>query len=256
MQQKSLTAVGVVLIIAAVVVMIVGKKTETHGVVVTAVSYRKELEKKQRLYKEQKKVQNIHLALFTYLDLAHANVEDLRERTFEQDIESTRSIFDLDLIDEELARNFYETQYETRGTDIASFVTGSHLQDIHQVMFSFFSTKIFDYLKEYCTRCFEKIRGYDLEKVLRLRESLNGHRQVIPISFPFWHPINSDSDKIVLALASDDSSGMRTLLRNTFGENNIYFVDSKDATVTTLVQIAYGQELRSILADSISIPEK
>jgi hypothetical protein len=254
MEQKLLTAVGSVLIIAAAVLMIVGKTIETTGTAVTTISCRKELEKKQRLYKQQKKVQNIHLALFTYLDLAHANVEDLRSRTFERDIERTCSIFDLDLIDEELARNFYESQYETRDTDIASFVRGSHLQEIHQIMFSFFGTKIFDYLREYCNRCFEKIRGYDLEKVFRMRESLNGHRQLLPTFFPFWHPISSDSDRIVLALTSDDSSDMRTLLRNTFGDNNIHFVDGKDSAVTTLVQIAYGQELKSILTDSFSNP--
>lgn len=254
MEQKSLTSVGSVLIIAAIVLMIVGQKREAVEAVVTATSCREELEKKKRLYGQQNKVQNIHLALFTYLDLAYANVEDLRRRTFRQDIERARGIFDLDLIDEELARNFYEQHYETRNVDIASFAKGLHLQEIHRIMFSLFRTKIFDYLKEYCNQCFAKIRDYDLERVFRLRESLNGHRQLLPTFSPFWHPINSDSDKVVLALTSDDSSGMRTLLRNTFGENKIHFVDGKDSAVTTLVQIAYGQELKSILADSFPRP--
>lgn len=254
MQQKSLTAGGVILIIAAVLLIFTGKKTETQGTVVTAISCMKELEKKRRLYQQQKKVQNIHLALFTYLDLAHANVEDLRGRSFEQGIESSCSIFDLDLIDGELARNFYEQHYETRNADIASFAKGLHLQEVHRIMFSLFRTKIFDYLKEYCNQCFAKIRDYDLEGVFRLRESLNGHRQLLPSFPPFWHPINSDSDKVVLALTRDDSAGMRTLLRNTFGENKIHFVDCKDSAVTTLVQIAYGQELKSILADSFPTP--
>jgi hypothetical protein len=245
---KLLTVLGVISVGAAIALMIVGSKRDASETIVTTVSCEEELRKKKEYYEQERKLQNIHVALFSYLDLAYANLEDLHRRIIAPDTKSTCSIFDVDLIDNELAKKFYD-QYGNRDAHITAFGKGPYFQEVHQSMFSFFNVKLFDYLRQYCNNCFEDVRGYDFEQVFRLRESLNGYKELQTISPPFWRPRNpKDSEKVVLAVLHEHFlNSMRTLLSNTFGTHNIRFFDGRKSTTTTLVQVAYGQPLKDII---------
>lgn len=251
--QSIAIATGSLFILGALVLWIVGRKRDVHGRTVIATSHEKELGEKKHLYSRQRKLQNIHLLLSIYLDLAYANLEHLRTNTIDAAAETSRSIFDVDLTDAELAKKYYSKEYETKEADISAFIGEHQMNEFHRGAFSFFDVKLFDLLNQFCHNRFTDIRKYDLGQILHLEESLEAHSKLITASRPFWHPLNPESDKIVLVITGDHSAyGIRTFLNNTFGANNLYFVDSQDSTSATLVQIAYGQKLTNILGLPVS----
>jgi hypothetical protein len=242
-------AVGGLLILIAAALAIVGRGKIVLSGRTTPTSCAAELERQKRQYKEQNKRQNIHVALFTYLDLAYANLEDLRRMVIEPGVERERSIFDVDLIDAELAKKFYDREYKNKDRAVASFATGQQSDGAYDSAFSLFKIKLSDCLRKYCNGYLGDIRNFDLEQMFRLRESLSSYRELQTASSPFWYPRDSaESEKLVLAIIPEQSpDGMRTLLSNTFGAHNINYFYGQEWAKATLIQVAYGQQLNNIL---------
>jgi hypothetical protein len=207
-----------------------------------------QLRQKVETFRQQKKRENIHVALFTYLDLARANLEDLRTREIEPQATLERNVFDVDLSDEELIKEYYIEHYDTKDADLAAFTEDGKIEQIHEILFSNFGKKLFDHLRAHCKRRFERHDGYDEGKALRLQQSLGSRRHALDLASPLWHPLNTDGERTTLALTA--AKGMRDLLNKTFGDK-VQFFDTRDGSTTTVVQIAYGQELQSILVGSL-----
>ncbi|HEX8560409.1 MAG TPA: hypothetical protein VF668_20105 [Pyrinomonadaceae bacterium] len=244
-----LRVLGALLILAGVVAAFLKRRWVQYLPAAPASPLAEELRRLKAEHDEKRKRQNIHVALLTRLDLAHANLECLRRSAAAPELRRERSIFDVDIIDAELARKFYDDRYQSRDTDVASFMSGSHLDEVYRAAFSLLGVKLTDSVSRYCDRCFERVASFDLEQMFRLRQSLSGYAQLQTASSPFWYPRSTaDSEKIVLASIPERSpESMRALLNNTFGAQNIKYVNGRDPCKATLVQIAYGQTLANIL---------
>lgn len=242
-------AVGALLLLAGVLLAFYKKEYEDL-IPPAAVS---PLEERLRLlearYAEKNKLQNIHVELFTRLDLAYANLESLRRSVVEPELRRERGIFDVDIIDEELARKFYDEHYKAKDADIAGFTSSDRSDKLHDDAFSMLGVKLTESISRYCNDCFDRIGSYDLEHMFRLRESLGGYRELQTASSSFWYPKDpAESEKIVLARIPERSpDSVRTLLNNTFGAQNIRYVSGRDPFKATLIQIAYGQRLNNVL---------
>lgn len=242
-------AVGSLLLLAGVLLAFY-KKEYDDLIPPAAVS---PLEEKLRLleaeYAEKNKLQNIHVELFTRLDLAYANLESLRRSVVEPELRRERSIFDVDIIDAELARKFYDEHYDAKEDDVAGFTRGDRSDKLYDDAFSMLGVKLTESMSRYCNDCFDRIGSYDLEHMFRLRESLGGYRELQTASSSFWYPKDpAESEKIVLASIPERSpDSVRGLLNNTFGAQNIRYVSGRDPFKATLIQIAYGQRLNNVL---------
>lgn len=249
--QKLGIVAGAVLMLAAVALAIIGQKSEMSSFSVEPVSpAREELEKQKALFAQQSKRQSILVALFTYLDLAHANLENLRKSVAETSVQSDRNIFDLDLIDSEVAKKFYVQEYKNRDADITSFTQGEQFKRVYDTAFSFFDTRLSDSLRRYCTERFDSINRLNMEQLLQLRKSLDGYQELQAASSAFWYPHDPTvSERLVLAIIPESfPKEMSTILNNTFGARNINHVYSRDARQAVIIQVAYGQRLNNILS--------
>jgi hypothetical protein len=241
--------VGALLILAGVVVAFLKRERPVYYPAQLASSLEEELGRLKAEYAEKNKLQNIHVELFTRLDLAHANLEGLRRRIAGPELRRERSIFDVDIIDAELARKFYDDRYKTKDDDIAAFTSGKQLDNVYQATFSMLAVKLTETMSHYCKGRFEGVGGFNLEQMFQLRKSLSSYRELRTASSPFWYPKDpAESEKIVLAsIPARSPDDVRALLNDTFGAQNIKYVHGRDPFKATLVQVAYGQRLKNIL---------
>lgn len=240
---------GAMLVLAGIVLAFLKRVDIVPPPHAASLTLEEQLRRLKAEYAEKNKRQNIHVALFTHLDLGWANIDSLRSSVAAPVLRRERTVFDIDIIDDGLARKFYDEEYKTRDADITAFTDEGHLTEIHQSVFSMFSFKLTHFVRKYCYGCFERLGNYDLEQLLQLRESLGGYRELQTVSSPFWYPKNpSESEKIVLAaIPARSMDGIRAVLNNSFRAQNVRYVHGRDRFKATLVHIAHGQRLNNIL---------
>src|SRR6185312_7088899 len=195
-------------------------------------------------------VLDIHVALFARLDMASINLELMSKHqpTRESNAEC-QSIFDLDLVDDDLIENFYRFSYQARGDEsLREFLESDQFRLFKNELFSYPEGQPLRHLLAYCSSCFQFIANYGVEKIYKLKRSLADHKEFLYLSTPFWKPLSSATGERVLVVCRDARSefDLKTVLdsRNV-GTNEIY-VDSDDAGSITVVQISYGVKIHEV----------
>ena len=201
-------------------------------------------------YSVMSKVLDIHSALFARLDMACVNIDIMKESLAPPPRVKSHSIFDLDLVDDDLIEKFYRSEeYNNREEDINEFV--------HSEEFTKFKNELFSYpggtpgrrLFDYCERCFHFVSGYGVEKICRLKRSFKEHKEFLYLSTPFWKPLTSATGERVVIVCCDERS--RFDLNNVLDIRNSptseLYVKSQDPGSITVIQISYGLRLQDVL---------
>ena len=93
-----------------------------------------------------------------------------------------------------------------RDADAASFMQKEQFIETIACAFSFFDVKLSDSLRKFCSKRFESLKHFDLQRMFQLRESVNGYRELQTVFSPFWYPLDpTASEKIVLAIIPDNA---------------------------------------------------
>lgn len=241
--------IGLLLLLVAIALAIVGRKSAEEFDHKIPISCERELKRLKDLYAETNKRLNIQVALFVYLDLAYANIENLRRNAITPELLSGQNSSDIYLINEDLAREFYSREYKLKGADVSAFMDGQQFLNVYRSAFSFFDSKLCDTLKTYCKQRFENLKTLNLELLFRLNEFVTHYKELEAATTPFWYPRNpAASEKMVFAIVPEQGpEQVRDFIANAFPDHNIRFVPGRVPTEAIVLQIAFGQRLDEIL---------
>jgi hypothetical protein len=237
---------GGFLLLLAFILYIFGKNTKRLPIPVTnPISCEAELERRRAEFELKMKVFSQHIALFTRLDLAYANVETLRSMPAAYEFRPPEGILDFDLFDERLVARLYSDYSQSKETDADGFISPADIKEFHNSLLSFPTITLSDVLLEYCRSCFSHLASYNLKQIWQVRASLSGNKDSLTFLSPFWHPFSaSKGEKTLIALLGQSShQDMRPLLQNLFRANSIHMTDGPNENEIIVVQISYGLKL-------------
>jgi hypothetical protein len=204
-----------------------------------------------REYSVMSKVLDIHSALFARLDMACINLDLMKESlTPPPPQANSHSIFDLDLVDEELIEKFYRSaEYNNRDEDIKEFVRSDEFKKFKGELFSYPEGAPGRYLFDYCERRFHFITAYGVEKICRLKRSFKEHKEFLYLSTPFWKPLTNATGERLSILCCDERSrfDLNSVLDIRNSSTSDLYVESQDPGSITVIQISYGLKLQDVL---------
>lgn len=193
----------------------------------------------------------LHCALFTRLEAALVNLDLFKKPRLPVVDPSLSNLFAHDLVDDELAKRFYQSpQYTKRDTDIGGFVSAPEFKRFMNELFSYPGGDPVRHLNEYCVNCFGFVHDYRIERIFDIRRQLSDRKELMCLLTPFWRPIAvSTGEKVTLFSCSSEESEvnlMRVLDARNHGSATIV-VPSANAESISVVQISYGMKLHDIL---------
>jgi hypothetical protein len=238
---------GVSLLVAAYLVYRFGKKPETlFSVDNVVISCEEKLREKRAEYDKQNKILTIHMNLFNRLDLAHWNLTLIKDYAPEPPHKARENIFDLDIVDSELATYLYAQIYKNKQAQIEAFITPARMDSFHLNLFSYPDRKLTDLLQQYCRQYFDDLRDLTLDQICDIKKTLTRQNDLF-MTAPYWYPrMLGAEDKGLIVLLGKEQPHMKAFFEGRFGAGRTRFVEGQNTSRATLVQISYGLKMQDL----------
>ncbi|HEX7315181.1 MAG TPA: hypothetical protein VF297_14740 [Pyrinomonadaceae bacterium] len=217
------------------------------------------LEKAERRYDYQLGLLEGHLELYRRIDMACAGIERFRRLTYRPKASPRASAFDIDVVDEEFAEEFYASaEYTSCNRDVSDFTSGGHAREFVTAFSAYPEGDPAALLLAYCRQRLDFVGNYGVGKMLQLKARLKGKRR-LSLSAPFWRPQLFGAAERLRIISAADPGGLDVdaILNGLSTATRLVLINTNGAPETsdgclTIVQISYGRPIESIFDISLA----
>lgn len=189
------------------------------------------------------RILEIMIALFNRLDKICLNLDRLQHSLNKPDRVEFQSIFNVDLINDDLAREFYSSsEYQEKDSHIEQFVHSPEFISFRSELSRYPDGTPERYLFDYCKRCVQFVEGFNIVKICTLNRLFKGPRESLYVSPPFWKPVSlATAERVAIVLNGEQSKfDFRSVVDGRSNPTNEIYVENHDPNTITLIQITYG----------------